>query len=90
MLDRARRSRHNKKKIAEIGPVDREIIAKMIFLLPINSGYAVSQIDLFGTLAVLLEGLSDHFFDRKYNSMSIRLCPNIVILYFFLNDQLVC
>ena len=41
-------------------------------------------------LAVILEGLSDHFFDRKYNSMSIRLCPNIVILYFFLNDQLVC
>src|SRR6185295_9187456 len=31
LLDRARRPRHNKKKIAEIGPVDREIIAKNDF-----------------------------------------------------------
>ena len=31
LLDRARRPRHNKKKIAEIGPVDREIIAKNVF-----------------------------------------------------------
>src|SRR6185295_18537651 len=31
LLDRARRPRHNKKKIAEIGLVDREIIAKNDF-----------------------------------------------------------
>src|SRR2546421_5560947 len=34
LLDRARRPRHNKKKIAEIGPVDREIIAKNDFSTP--------------------------------------------------------
>ena len=31
LLDRARRPRHNKKKIAEIGPVNREKIAKNDF-----------------------------------------------------------
>src|SRR2546421_545342 len=31
LLDRARRPRHNKKKIAKIGSVDREIIAKNDF-----------------------------------------------------------
>ena len=50
MLDRARRSHYSKKKIAKIGLINREIIAKKIFLLPINFGYAVSWIDPFGTL----------------------------------------
>ena len=31
LLDRARRPRHNKKKIVKIGPVDHEIIAKNDF-----------------------------------------------------------
>ena len=34
MLDRAHRPRHNKKKIAEIGPLDGEIIAKNDFSTP--------------------------------------------------------
>ena len=37
LLDRARRPRHNKKKIAEIGLVDREIIAKNDFSTPDQS-----------------------------------------------------
>src|SRR5205814_6247313 len=36
-----------------IGLVNREIIAKTIFLLPINLGYAISWIDLCGTLRII-------------------------------------
>ena len=50
MLDRARRPRHNKKDRQNQTSRLRDN-RKNVFLLPINPGYAVSQIDPFGTLA---------------------------------------